>query len=486
MSTVAKDRRVPFLSRIAYGLGESAEGMKRTATSLFVLFYYNQVLGLPGTLAGAALFIALVVDSVTDPLIGSLSDHCRSKLGRRHPFMFAAALPVGLSFIGLFSPPSGLGQIGLFLWLSAFAALTRTALTLYNVPHMALGAEITESSAERTRLIVLRQFFSYAGTTFATVVGVGWFFSDARGGRLLADNYPRFALVLGVVMAIAILIAAAGTRSEIRHVNPPPPRQRGVLAQIARDVRDSTRTRPFVWLAAGTAALFLSAGVHLVLSLYLLEYFWALHSGQMVVVRLAMLVGLIAGVLVVRVIIRSTSKRFTLLLGTAGSVSFQVLPVVLRLVEFFPPNGAPGVVRALIATEIIQGVFTAFALVAYYTMMTDVTDAHELETGARREGILFGVITFAVKASAALANIIAGVGLDVIKWPRGAEVTVSDVPAQTITHLGIFYGPVLMVFSAVGLWCYLHYQLDGARRAEIMRELYARRRAAAAGAGKPA
>ena len=138
-------------------------------------------------------------------------------------------------------------------------------------------------------------------------------------------------------------------------------------------------------------------------------------------------------------------------------------------------------VRALIATEIIQGVFTAFALVAYYTMMTDVTDAHELETGARREGILFGVITFAVKAAAALANIIAGVGLDVIKWPRGAGVTVSDVPAQTIAHLGIFYGPVLMVFSAVGLWCYLHYQLDGARRAEIMRELYARRRAAAAG-----
>lgn len=481
MSTVAKDRRVPFFTRIAYGIGESAEGMKRNATSLFVLFYYNQVLGLPGTLAGAALFIALLVDGFTDPLIGTWSDHCRSKLGRRHPFMFAAALPVGLSFIGLFAPPSALGEIGLFLWLTAFAVLTRFALTLYNVPHLALGTEITESSEERTRLILLRQLFSYLGTTFAIVVGFGWFFSDARGGRLLAENYPRFAVALGVAMTVAILVAATGTRSEIRHVNAAPPRQRGFAAQLVRDVRESARNKPFVWLAAGTTALFLSAGVHRTLSLYLLEYFWALRSGQMVVVQLATLVGLLAGIVALRAVLFRTSKRFTLLLGTAGAVSFQVLPVLLRLVDLFPANGTSALVWALIVMEIIQGAFSAFALVAYFAMMTDVTDAHELDTGHRREGVLFGVITFAVKASAALAQIVAGVGLDVINWPRGAGVTVADVPAEAVVHLGIFYGPVLLVFSAAGIWCYLHYRLDAKRRAEIMRELYARRRAAAAG-----
>ena len=234
--------------------------MQRNANSLFVLFYYNQVLGLPGTLAGAALFIALLVDGFTDPLIGTWSDHCRSKLGRRHPFMFAAALPVGLTFIGLFAPPSGLGEVGLFLWLTAFAVLTRFALTLYNVPHLALGTEITEDPEERTRLILLRQLFSYLGTTFAIVVGFGWFFSDARGGRLLAENYPTFAIALGTTMTVAILVAAVGTRSEIRHVNTAPPRQRGFLAQLVRDVRESARNKPFVWLAAGTTALFVSAG----------------------------------------------------------------------------------------------------------------------------------------------------------------------------------------------------------------------------------
>ncbi len=286
-------------------------------------------------------------------------------------------------------------------------------------------------------------------------------------------------------MTVAILVAATGTRSEIRHVNAAPPRQRGFVAQLVRDVRESARNKPFVWLAAGTTALFLSAGVHRTLSLYLLEYFWALRSGQMVVVQLATLVGLLAGIVALRAVLFRTSKRFTLLLGTAGAVSFQVLPVLLRLVDLFPANGTSALVWALIVTEVIQGAFSAFALVAYFAMMTDVTDAHELDTGHRREGVLFGVITFAVKASAALAQIVAGVGLDVINWPRGAGVTVADVPAEAVVHLGIFYGPVLLVFSAAGIWCYLHYRLDAKRRAEIMRELYARRRRTAA-AAKPA
>ena len=147
VTDVSKDRLVPFSSKLAFGVGQFAEGLKNTAFAAFVLFYYNQVLGLPGTLAGAALFIALVVDAVTDPLAGSLSDNHKSRLGRRHPFMYASAVPLGMAFVGLFAPPSGLGEWGLFAWLVAFAILTRVAMTLYHVPHLALGAEMTETLA---------------------------------------------------------------------------------------------------------------------------------------------------------------------------------------------------------------------------------------------------------------------------------------------------------------------------------------------------
>ena len=95
-------------TKFAYGIGQLAEGLKNSALGTFVLFYYNQVLGLPGTLAGLALAIALFFDAFTDPFAGSISDNWRSKMGRRHPFMYASALPLGICFYLLFSPPEGL------------------------------------------------------------------------------------------------------------------------------------------------------------------------------------------------------------------------------------------------------------------------------------------------------------------------------------------------------------------------------------------
>ena len=98
-------RRVPLATRVLFGVGSIAEGVKNTAFNVFLLFYYNQVLGVSGTLTGTAIFLALCVDAVADPLIGSLSDGWRSRLGRRHPFMYAAALPMAVCFALLFLPP---------------------------------------------------------------------------------------------------------------------------------------------------------------------------------------------------------------------------------------------------------------------------------------------------------------------------------------------------------------------------------------------
>lgn len=91
-------RSVSWRVRLAFGMGQLPEGIKSAAFGFFLLFYYNQVLGLSGTLAGAAIFVALVVDAISDPLVGSLSDVTRSRWGRRHPYMYAAAIPFAASF----------------------------------------------------------------------------------------------------------------------------------------------------------------------------------------------------------------------------------------------------------------------------------------------------------------------------------------------------------------------------------------------------
>ncbi|UCE87058.1 MAG: MFS transporter, partial [Deltaproteobacteria bacterium] len=169
------DAPVPRLGRfqkISYGAGQVAEGIKNNSFEFFLFFYYNQVLGLSGTLGGAAVAIALVTDAITDPLAGSLSDSTRSRWGRRHPFMYAAPLPLALCFYLVFNPPAGLGELGLFAWLCAFAVLTRSAMTLYHVPHMALGAELSEDYLERTVIVAYRVFFGLIGVLIASVGGL--------------------------------------------------------------------------------------------------------------------------------------------------------------------------------------------------------------------------------------------------------------------------------------------------------------------------
>ena len=478
-----KDRLVPFSSKLAFGVGQFAEGLKNMAFALFVLFYYNQVLELPGTLAGLALFIALLFDAVTDPLAGSLSDNWKSKLGRRHPFMYASALPLALAFTGLFWPPgdiAALGEWGLFAWLTLFAILTRGAMTLYHVPHLALGAEMTDNYNERNRIVAYRQFFSALGVAAVSLVGFGYFFADARGGRTEVANYAPFAITLGVLMVATIWYSAWGTRKEVPHLSTPAAKPtRNVLAQLVLDVGAGFTNRSFRWLFTGVLVVFVMAGVNSALDLYIYQYFWELVDWQMLVLNVGgTVVGLMIGVFLAVPLLRFTGKRFGVILGTAVWAVCQVIPVVLRLLDVLPANATTELFVTLFAFKLVQGVILQLAYVAFGSMMADVADEHELSSGVRQEGIFFGAVAFSAKATSGFGTFIGGLGLDIIDWPRGAAIrTAADVPPETLVNLGLFYGPVVAGFAIVSLWCYQHYSLTRERHAEILDALNARRQA---------
>ena len=483
----ARDRLVPFSSKLAFGVGQAAEGLKNTTFTLFVLFYYVQVLGMSGTLAGAALFIALLFDAVTDPLAGSLSDNWRSKRGRRHPFMYASALPLALAFTGLFWPPDmvvALGKWGLFAWLTVFAILTRGAMTLYHVPHLALGAEMTENFNERTRIVSYRQFFSTVGALTVSLVGFGYFFVDSRGGRTEEGNYAPFALTLAVLMVATIWYSAAGTRKEVPHLSAPAAKlARNPVAQLLVDVMAAFTSRSFAWLFAGVLVVFVMAGVNGNLDLFMNQYFWELDSVGMLWLGVAAGLGLLLGVFLTAPLLRYREKRFGVLLGTAAWAICQVLPVVLRLVGWFPENGTGALFASLLAFKFVQGLVVQQAFVAFGSMMADVADEHELASGVRREGVFFGAVAFSAKATSGLGTLIGGLALDLIRWPRGPEIqTAADVPPETLVHLGVFFGPVVAGFSIVSLWCYTHYDLTRDRHRQVVEELSSRRTAPAGAA----
>ena len=482
----SRDRLVPFSSKLAFGVGQFAEGLKNTAFAIFVLFYYNQVLELPGTLAGLALMIALLFDAVTDPLAGSLSDNWKSRLGRRHPFMYASAVPLALAFVGLLWPPGNvetLGEWGLFAWLTVFAILTRGAMTLYHVPHLALGAEMTENYNERNRIVAFRQFFAAIGVAAVSIIGFGYFFTEERGGRTEIANYAPFAIVLGVLMVATIWYSAVGTQKEVRHLSEPAPKpKRNVLAQLGLDLVAGFSNRSFVWLFLGVLVVYVMAGVNSALDLYMYQYFWELASQEMLWLNMGTVLGLLLGVFLVVPLLRSAGKRSGVILGTAVWAVCQVFPVVLRLLGWLPENGEDALFSILFVFKFVQGLILQLAFVAFGSMMADVADEHEYEAGVRQEGIFFGAVAFSAKATSGFGTFLGGLGLDIIEWPRGAEIqTAADVPPETLVHLGLFYGPIVAGFSIVSIWCYTHYGLTRERHARIVEELNERRRQESAG-----
>ena len=484
-ATNARNRLVPFSSKLAFGVGQFAEGLKNTAFSLFLLFYYSQVLELPATSAGLALMIALLFDAVTDPLAGSLSDNWHSRLGRRHPFMYASALPLAVAFTGLLWPPGdvhSLGELGLFAWLTVFAILTRGAMTLYHVPHLALGAEMTENYNERNRIVAFRQFFSALGFAAVQVIGFGYFFHEDRGGRTAIENYAPFAVTLAVLMVLTIWYSAWGTQKEVPHLSAPAPKaKRNVVVQLGLDMWAGFSNRSFRWLFAGVLVVFIMAGVNSALDLFMYQYFWELTAAEMMVLGLGTVFGLLVGVFIAVPLLQRTDKRFGVVVGTAAWAICQVLPVVLRLVDWLPANGTTTLLSALLLFKFVQGVILQLAYVAFGSMMADVADEHEYETGVRQEGIFFGAVAFSAKATSGFGTFLGGVGLDLISWPRGTEIqSAADVPAETLLHLGLFYGPVVAGFAVVSIWCYTHYDLSRARHAQIVEVLTARRQAAPA------
>ncbi len=483
---MSNDRKIAFRSKLSFGVGQTAEGLKNTSFALFVLFYYSQVLDVPASLCGLMLFVALLFDAVTDPLAGSLSDNWKSPRGRRHPFMYASALPLALAFWGLFSPPD-LSTTGLAIWLLVFSVLTRAAMTLYHVPHLALGAELTENFEERTSIVAFRQGFGYVGGLMAAAIAFGVFFTDARGGRLNAESYPPYAAVLAVFMAVTIWLSALGTRREIPHLpKPSGGGQQGVVGRLLSETRAAFENRSFRWLFAGVLIVFIMVGVDNSLNIYLNQYFWELHDSQFLLLTIAAPIGLILGSPFVRPLHARFDKKAGLVLGTGGWATLQVLPIALRLSGWFPENGSAGLLPSLVAFKFLQGVIVQQALVSFGSMMADVTDEHELATGRRTEGIFFGAVAFSGKLSSGVGTLLGGIGLDVIAFPRGAHiVTAADVPAQTIAQLGLLAGPIVAGFGIFSVWCYTHYRLDRARHAEIISELHKSRTVLAAAAPEP-
>jgi GPH family glycoside/pentoside/hexuronide:cation symporter len=460
--------------RLFYAVGQLSEGVKTAAFGFFLLFYYNQVLGLSGGLAGLALFIALCFDAVSDPLVGSWSDFTRSRWGRRHPFMYAAALPFAASYFLLFVPPSGLGEAGLFAWLVCFSVLTRTAMTFYQVPYLSMGAELTNSYDERTLLAALRNVFQLLGMFTVLIGGNLLFFSatpDYPNGQLNPDAYRPFAAAGIPFLLLGVLLSALGTHREIGRLKQPASTSRPHILQAAiSDVITAFRIPAFRAIVGASILFGINQGMVQALHLYMATYFFELSSGQITILFACAITGIVAGSLLSRPaagLIRE--KRNLFIAGTAWYAFFTSSIIILRLMDLLPGNEDPIVAVLYITSGGISAVGLGIAIPMIGSMIADVTDEHERLHGTRQEGVYYAAASFAGKAVGGAGPILAGIIIDLSGIVPGIAPT--DVDPAVISRFGWAAGPSVIVLTALSITCVWFYGITRSRHGEILSEI---------------
>ena len=467
--------------KYAYSVGRAAEGIVIRAFEFFLFFYYVQVLGLSGSLSGLAVGIALIVDAVADPLIGSISDNTGSRYGRRHPFMYASILPLIVTFYLLFTPPKGLDQTGLFLWLTVFAIVTRSSIALHHVPHLSLGAELSSDYTERTSIVALRTIFGALGSTVCLIAGMNYYFAPSEkfsNGQLDPSGYPPFALAMGLLMAATILFSALGTRRLIPSLPKASGDEAGAwLPRMLGEMRQALENPSFRALFVGLLFFYIVAGTQATLGLHMSTYYWEMSSSQISSYVGVGGIGFIAALSVLRRLHVRLDKKLTFVLGASALVVLVALAPFLRETGYFPGNHDPALFPILLFLVFISTFFASITGVSGGSMMADIADEHEMVSGRRQEGIFFGAASFAGKSASAFGHVLAGIAIDVIAFPVGAAP--GSIPAGKLTGLGLFNGPVMALIMVFAVFYFTRYDLNRARHAEIQQTL--RERNAAAG-----
>lgn len=463
---------VPTSSRFYQALGALPDTYKNFAFNTFLLFYYNQVLDLPASMASLAITGALVVDAVTDPLVGAWSDRFRHRLGRRHPFMFASALPLALSLYLVFSPPAALTGTGLTLWLLAFAISVRASMTLFAVPWNALFAEFSDDYAERSAIVTWRYVIGWTGGVIFTFGTWTFIFPSSEQwtpGHLNPDAYGTFALVLAGSVGAAAFLTSWLTRREIPYLRQPSTTETLTAARFFGDVRSALRNRNYLMIILAMFTSFAVAGTNQALELYVNTYFWGLAPEQLRWFTLS-IVGAIAAFVSVPTLQLRFDKRAIVLTALAFLVVQGMTVIGLRLTELLPPNGDERLLLLLIVNEIVRVWALTVLSIMVVSMVADTLDEQELDTGRRQEGVFSAAIAFAAKAMSGIGILAGGLLLDhVIAFPRDAEP--GAVAEGTIFQLGLVAGIALPAFYVLAWTCYSRYHLTRERHAEIQAAL---------------
>ncbi len=454
---IAPRESVPLGTKLAYGFGAVAYGIKDNGFSVFLLLFYNQIVGLPAEAVGLIIGLALIADAFIDPIIGNLTDRTRTRWGRRHPWLYGSALPIALSWLMLWNPPEA--SMGVTLgYLFTFGLLVRASLSCNEVPSLALTPELTSDYTERTLVVRYRYLFGWAGGLLMLALAYGVILVPAPGypnGTLNPAGYSRYAMVGALIMFVSILVSAAGTHKRLaRPVPGRPP-----TAESIRDIVATLRYKPFMVLMVAALFGYAAQGVTFALSNYLLEFIWQFSATQFLIYALVLFVSAVAAFMVIAPIAKRTSKQRGAAATAVVAVLFGSGAYWLRYFGIAPENGDPLLLPVVLSLIGIGNAAFISSLILTASMVADVTDHAARATGRQTEGLFYAGFFFVQKSVTGLGIFFSGMILGAVGFPEKAAP--GGVPEDVLSRLILVYGlsvALLGIFSAL---TYLRYPLSG-------------------------
>lgn len=467
-------RRKTLFDKLAYGFGSIAFGVKDNGFTVLLMIFYNQALGLPAKSVGLAVMIALFVDAIADPLVGNWSDNLRSRFGRRHPFMYFAAVPVAVSYFFLWNPPSGLNESELFAYLLAITILIRLCITLYEIPSSALVVDLAEDYNERTSFLSFRFFFGWIGGLSMGIAAFSLFLRPSPqdpSGQLNLQGYSNYGLTASILMLTAILVSALGTRRHIPTFRKPPPRRAFDLARTIRELRETLGHGPFLILIGSGLFSYASSGIAAAILTYFRIYFWDLSGDQISFLMIGNFASVVVALFLAPKLGTMLGKKRAVILLSLAGMFIAPIPYVGRVLDVLPANGEAALYWILFGTSFINTVIVMSTGILGSSMMADVVEDSATRTGRHSAGLFFSANAFILKCVSGVGVFGAGLILDAVGFPQGAKQ--GSVPQDVLIRLAIFEPAVIFGLSLIALLFVINFPISQAVHEENLRKLKA-------------
>ncbi|MCY4200452.1 MAG: glycoside-pentoside-hexuronide (GPH):cation symporter [Gammaproteobacteria bacterium] len=394
--------RLSSRDRLAYAVPAIAYGFYLQFMIVYVMKYSTDVLLISASVIGALFGLARLWDTFSDPLVGYLSDRTRLSFGRRRPWILAGALPLALTGIMLFTQPDTLSTSGLSIWVGVALIGVYTALTAIQVPHYAWGAELTPNYHERNRLFGAHTVAQYVGALLA-IAGLA-FVIGAESGQAAAVS--QLSVAAGVVAFVLIVVCVLALKETQGAAQSP----RTSLLRSFQQVWRNPHARTLLIVNFIERTGYSTIGV---LTLYVADY--VLNMPELSILIIAFYL-VSAG---------ASTPLWVWLAGRHGKANVWFAAMLGTGVGFTGMFGATFLDQSaqlvlMPIVTLIVGAAAGCGSILSSSVLSDVIDYDELETGERREGAYFACWNFTVKFSVSFMALIVGIVLDLAGYVPGA------------------------------------------------------------------